>query len=105
MVYLQQLDYKILPQTAASTNLNGKVVDQFGRGISRANVTLTKTNGETITLLTNSFGNFSFPNLEVGGFILNVRRKGYFFKENTITHQQPFAPTLTEFNFLENLYR
>jgi hypothetical protein len=72
-----------LGPTAASANVRGRVMNDFGRGLPRASVSVlnTQTN-ETRYTRTNSFGYFTLSDLPVGDFyIMQVNRKGYTFPE------------------------
>jgi len=74
----------ILAPTAATATVSGRVVNSAGRGIARAQITLTDTNGETHTALTNPFGYFRFDDVEAGQtYILIVRSKRYQFSNPT----------------------
>jgi subtilisin-like proprotein convertase family protein len=70
---------------AANAAIKGQVVDTNGRGISRARVVLTDTNtGNSKVFNTNSFGHFSFDELEVGHFfIISASHKRYQFPNGT----------------------
>lgn len=74
--------------TAANAEIAGRVTNANGIAISRANVTLTRANGETRTVLTNSFGYYRFDSVEAGQtYLLNAARKGYTFSPRVITTQ------------------
>ena len=68
--------------TAANVTAAGRVVDSFGNGISRARVTIQNTaNGETQTILTNSFGYYRFNDLPAGNlYVITVSHKRYTFE-------------------------
>lgn len=77
-----------LGPVAANTEVSGRVLSANGSGISNANVILTAANGDTRTLLTNSFGYYRFDSVEVGQtYLLNAARKGYAFLPRVITAQ------------------
>jgi CSLREA domain-containing protein len=87
--------------TAASANINGRVITASGRGIRNVRVSLTKPNGEISTVATNSFGYYRFQDLQVGQtYILSVSSKLYSFAEPTrvISLQED----LTDENFVSN---
>lgn len=66
--------------TAARASVSGRVLDESGSGISRAIVYMTDQNGVTRTARTNSFGNYSFADIEVGQtYLFNVFTKQYQF--------------------------
>lgn len=69
-----------LAPTAAEGSIAGRVVTSTGQGISKA--TLTVTGGEIgpITLRTNSFGYYNFPNIPSGStYVVTVSSKMYTF--------------------------
>jgi subtilisin-like proprotein convertase family protein len=80
-----QLVLQTAAPVAANGAVSGKVVDEKGRGISRAKVILTDTNsGVSKEFTTNSFGSFNFDELEVGHFfIISVSHKRYQFQNST----------------------
>jgi N-acetylneuraminic acid mutarotase len=62
--------------TAASVALGGRVLNSVGGGISRTSVSLTNLNGETRTVLTNSFGIFRFDAVRAGeSYVISVQHK------------------------------
>lgn len=70
-----------LAPTAAEVSLGGQVSTASGQGISRASVSLTKPNGETVTVLTNAFGYYRFDELEAGQtYIISINHKRHQFK-------------------------
>lgn len=73
--------------TSAESGLGGVVKTSFGTGISRANVTVTNTQGEMVaTAMTNSFGGFKIGNLAAGQvYIVNVEHRKYQFAPQIIT--------------------
>jgi Carboxypeptidase regulatory-like domain len=74
-----------LGPTAASANVRGRVMNDFGRPISRASITILNTqSGETKSARSNQFGYFNFNELNVGDFyVLQTERKGYQFEQNS----------------------
>ena len=73
------------PATAASVQISGRVTTVSGRGIARARVLMTNTNGNTRTALTNSFGYYRFENVAVGQtYIFNVTSKGNSFAPRVV---------------------
>jgi Carboxypeptidase regulatory-like domain len=75
-------DFSVTPGTTAATaNVRGRIVNEFGRGLSRSSVRiLNAQSGETRYARTNSFGYFNFLDLTVGDFyIVEAQRKGYDF--------------------------
>ena len=74
----------ITAPTAAAAAVGGKVTDALGRGIAKARVSMTDTNGNTQTTLTNSFGFFNFTDVPAGqNYIFSVTAKRYNFTNNT----------------------
>jgi CSLREA domain-containing protein len=86
---------------AANVSISGKVKNSIGRGISKVNVTLTNSKGETLYTTTNNFGNYSFDELQSGEtYILSVASKRHQFAEPSriITINED----LTGFDFVSN---
>ncbi len=77
-----------LGPTAAAVTVSGKVTSANGRGISRATVTLTDGNGQTLKVLTNNFGRYIFKEVPIGQHTLNVARKGYQFTPQVLEINQ-----------------
>jgi hypothetical protein len=74
-----------LGPTAANVSLSGRVIDPYGMGVSRASVTMYSASGATRTAFTNTFGSFSFSDVQVGvtyNFI--VQSKRYSFTPRTV---------------------
>ena len=77
--------FKLAP-TASSVSVSGKVQTSFGKGISRALVSITTSNGEIRTMRTNQFGYYRFDDVEVGEtYIFNVRSKKYNFAAQVLS--------------------
>ncbi len=69
--------------TAANATINGRVTNNFGRGVSRTVISLTDSNGIARTATTNQFGYYRFTEVESGqNYIIEARRKGYQFENN-----------------------
>jgi hypothetical protein len=69
----------VLP-TPAKVTVSGRVFDPNGRSVSNASVTLNDMAGGVRTAVTNSFGNFSFAEVEVGrSYMLQATSKNYSF--------------------------
>ncbi len=65
-----------LGATAAAVAVSGRVRSSSGRGIARARVSLTDSNGATRVAMTNFFGYYRFADVPVGGtYIFNVASK------------------------------
>ncbi|HZH35373.1 MAG TPA: carboxypeptidase-like regulatory domain-containing protein [Pyrinomonadaceae bacterium] len=77
--------FETLMATAASVSVLGRVTDGM-RGLARAKVYLTAQNGETRTAMTNSFGYFTFTELQAGeSYIVNVYAKRHTFLPQVIS--------------------
>jgi Carboxypeptidase regulatory-like domain/FG-GAP-like repeat len=73
-----------LVPTAATATINGRVLTAGGRGINRARVTITDTNGQIRYAITNPFGYYRFADLPTGSdYVLSVSSKLYEFKQST----------------------
>jgi hypothetical protein len=72
--------------TGASAAITGRVVDEFGRGISRARVSAFDANtASSATASTNQLGYFVIADQPVGDFyIINVRHKFYTFPSSYV---------------------
>lgn len=70
--------------TAAMVNVGGRVTNTYGRGISKALITMINSENVVRTTYTSSFGYYNFADVEVGQtLILRVRAKLYTFPEPT----------------------
>ena len=82
--------------TAASVTVGGRVFSPTGRGLARARVVITNSDGTTRTAITNSFGYYRFNQVEVGQtYIVSVRSKQYRFDPQVLT----VTDELTNLNF------
>lgn len=69
--------------TSAEVSVSGRVLNSDGGAVSKARVTLTKPNGETLSATTNTFGYYHFDELEAGQtYILEAQSKKYQFQNN-----------------------
>lgn len=83
--------------TAALATVGGRIINDSGRGISRARVTLTNASGEARTVLTNSFGYYRFDEVSAGQtYILSVNHKLYNFTPQAVSVNEAIA----NFNFI-----
>jgi CSLREA domain-containing protein len=74
----------ILGPTAAEVTIGGRIRDQKGNPLGQVRVTLTAPDGQTRTATSTTFGNYRFPNVEVGEtYVLTVSSKRYFFADPT----------------------
>jgi hypothetical protein len=80
----ESFDLSIKAPTAASASVRGRVVNEFGRPLSRTSVSvLNAQTGEIRFASTNFMGYFNFTDLTVGDFyIVQTQRKGYQFDSN-----------------------
>lgn len=76
-----------LAPTAANVNISGRVLTVGGRGLARAQVTLTDLqDGTTQTTVSSVFGYYGFAELQAGRtYVLSVSLKGYQFAPQTVT--------------------
>ncbi len=88
-VGLDAVSIEAFVPTAADASVGGRITTGFGRGISRARLTITDSqSGEIKYALTNPFGYYRFAELETGHFyILNVSSKQYIFQPDTQSFQ------------------
>lgn len=84
-----------LAPSAATVSVSGRVVDGK-QAISRARVNIVDENGQTRSVVTNSFGYYHFDDVEVGQtYIISVFSKGYQFTPRLISIQDE----LTDLDF------
>jgi len=76
----------ITSPTAISVTVSGQVVTANDRGVMYARVTMTNTNGEMRTVLTNPFGYYRFADVPVGEtYIFSISHKRYSFSPQVLT--------------------
>jgi hypothetical protein len=86
----------ITAPTAASVTIQGRIFSPTGRSLDRARVSLTNSNGETRTSISNSFGYYRFEDVGAGQtYIFNVSRKGFSFNPQVVMVNED----LSELNF------
>lgn len=69
--------------TAAMVSISGRATDTLGRGISRAQISLTDMNGNVRSSLTSSFGYYMIEGVEAGqSYILQAAGKKITFVDN-----------------------
>lgn len=84
--------------TSAPVTVGGRVVNFYGRGVSRARVTLTDGSGATRSATTNPFGYYRFDEVAAGQtYILNAARKGFQFAAPQVLF---VSEDLMEINFV-----
>ena len=95
--------FETLAPTAASVTVSGRV-SSGKSGIAQARVYLTGQSGETRTALTNSFGYFTFTDVQVGEtYIVSVISKSYTFSPQVIMVNEDlvnlnFSPESSDFS-------
>ncbi len=73
-----------LVPTAASASITGRVLTSGGRGVSRASISITDSDGQIRYATSNSFGYYRFDNLATGqNYVISVRSKRYQFGNPT----------------------
>lgn len=76
----------IIAPTAAGVTLGGQVFSSSGRDLGRVTVTLTDTDSNVRTTLSNPFGFYSFEDVTVGrSYIIHAQAKGYTFTPRLVT--------------------
>jgi len=71
--------------TSANITVTGRVLTTKGTAVSKASVMITDQNGTTRTARTNSFGVYSFENVDAGStYIFNVFAKSYQFTPQVV---------------------
>jgi len=75
--------------SAAAPNqaeISGRLLTAFGAGIPNARVTLTDTNGQTRSIVSNGFGIYRFAGLQVGQtYTVSVKSKRWTFEPLTVS--------------------
>lgn len=73
----------LIEPTSSNASVSGRVSDGAGNAIPRVRINLTKPNGESLTVMTNSFGYYHFENIESGqNYLLQAVGKNYQFQNN-----------------------
>jgi hypothetical protein len=66
--------------SSAAIFVGGRVTMKNGRGVARAQITMTNSSGETRTATTNPFGYFYFENVPAGDvYVFSINSKRFFF--------------------------
>ncbi|MFM9904955.1 MAG: beta strand repeat-containing protein, partial [Pyrinomonadaceae bacterium] len=87
----------VLPPTAASVSLSGRVLTPNGRGLRNAIVTLTDQNGVSRRYVTAQFGYYRFDNITTGAnYVVTVVSKRYQFNPVVIA----LSDDLAEFDLI-----
>jgi hypothetical protein len=66
-----------LSAQTSSGSLHGQVTDPSGAILAQATVSVTNADGKTVTATTNRLGNYEFPGLLPGQYIVAVTAKGF----------------------------
>lgn len=70
--------------TAANVSVSGRILSANGAGIAKARISLVGANGETRTVISNSFGYYEFTGVEVGQiYVVSAQHKIYRFDPPT----------------------
>lgn len=70
--------------SSAPATISGRVVTPQGRAISKASILVTDQNGESLVVLTNSFGYFNAAGLASGqSYVVSVSARGYTFANSS----------------------
>jgi hypothetical protein len=76
---------RTLAPSAATVSVMGRVIAN-GQSVPRARVNIVDENGQTRSVVTNSFGYYRFDEVEVGQtYIISVFSKGYQFTSRLIS--------------------
>ena len=88
--------------TSATAFVGGRVLDKFGRGVSKAQISiLDMQTGTTRSAITNPFGYYSFGEMEANRFYkVTVARKGSDFGDGSQIFQ--LLEDMTDVNFISN---
>ena len=77
--------FTILAPTAAPVSISGRVVTSTGRSISNVIVTLTDSHGGSTSVRTNTFGFYSFNNVQSGeAYVLTATARLYHFAPRVV---------------------
>lgn len=75
-----------LTQTAANTDVSGRILTSQGKSVARARITFTDNTGQTHFALTNQFGYYRFRDVALRGtYIFNASSKSYKFSPQILT--------------------
>lgn len=85
--------------TSASFTVSGRVFGQGGRGVRSARVTLTPPTGSPIVVFTNSFGQYSVPNVPGGTYTITAAGRRFTYAPQTT----PIGSNLSNVDFTPTL--
>lgn len=81
-----------LSPTASDVTVSGTVYSLHGKAVSKATLTLTDMNGQSLTAMTNPFGYYEFTGVSVGQtYTLSVTSKGHTFAAQLLNVQDAMA--------------
>ena len=96
-----QYTIQVFAPTAAIVSVGGRILTVNGNGIRNVIVTLTDTNGNTLTTRTGTFGYFRFNEIEVGEtYLISVSAKQFTF--NPASQILTVNEELTDLTFIAN---
>jgi hypothetical protein len=82
----------LVAPTSAGATIAGRVADEFGRGLPRALVTLTRDDGVIVSTMTNNFGNYRFETVASGRtYVIQPMSRQYSFQARSITVDEDLA--------------
>jgi hypothetical protein len=85
--------------TAAKVTIGGRIADSSGRGISGARVTIIDDHGQSRIATTNTFGYYSFDEIEVGrAYVVGVSARRYTFTSRLLA----LTDALSNIDFVAN---
>lgn len=83
------LECLVTGPTPADVTVSGRVLDKYGRAISRATVTLTDGSGAVRSTVSNTMGYFSFASVESGtSIVLQASARGYTFSAKVVNVEE-----------------
>jgi hypothetical protein len=95
------IDFVMFAPTAAFVSISGRVYDPAGRPVAKAKVQVVGPDGSVISALTNPFGYYHIPGLEVGhAYLISVEAKGRTFENNPRSIM--LVDELTDLDFIEH---
>lgn len=72
--------------TAATVAVSGRVLSPKGRAVANARVTLTTSSGETLTTVTDEFGNYQFSDVVAGATVtIDIKSRLYTFETQILS--------------------
>jgi hypothetical protein len=87
-----------VPPTAASVSVSGRVTTAQGRGIAKAQITLTDSAGRERTVQTTSFGYYRFEAVEAGETVtVAAKARRYRFNQSSIVRTANDSVTNADF--------